>query len=116
MGLYRPLSGEGEAEMNGEYISLTDKIPVKSPQTASRLIDNEAVIVVPQESEVKVLNESGSRIWELIDGKRDIRQIAEQISGEFEVPPEQALKDITGFVRELLKKQLVILNSREEAE
>ena len=46
-------------------MAIEEKIPTKSSQTASRIIDGEAVIVLLKKSKVHVLNEVGSRIWEL---------------------------------------------------
>lgn len=84
-------------------------IPDKSPETASRLIDNEAVIIVIKENEVNVLNEVGSRVWDLIDGKKDVKQIASVISDEFNVSFDEAIKDTEMFIDELSRKNMVIL-------
>lgn len=86
-----------------------DLIPNKSPQTASRIIDNEAVIIVPEYSEVKVLNEVGSRIWELLDGNKDIQTIAYIISDEFEAPLDKIIEDVKDFIEELSKKKIAEL-------
>lgn len=94
-------------------MSLHNKYPLKSPQTASRVIDGEAVIILPQENEVKVLNKVGSRIWELLDGKKSINQLAVDIAGEFDVPFETTLQDITLFIEELDTKRMIILRDHE---
>ena len=90
-------------------MDLKNKYPDKAPQTASRLIDGEAVIVVPQKDEVKVLNEVGSIVWELLDGRNTIGQMAKVISEEFEISPENAEKDIVDFLCDLYEKDMVIL-------
>ncbi len=89
-------------DLKGKYID-------KSPETASRLMDGEAVIIIPQDNEVKILNEVGSRIWELLDGSHDIKQISDVISDEFEVSHDKALKDIMEFINELYQEKMVIL-------
>ena len=89
-------------DLKGKYID-------KSPWTASRLMDGEAVIIIPQDNEVKILNEVGSRIWEILDGSCDIKQISDMISDEFEVSRDKALKDIMEFINELYQKKMVVL-------
>lgn len=90
-------------------MELAEKFPVKSEKTASRIIDGEAVIVMPEESKVRVLNEVASRIWELMDGNRSVEAIASSICGAFEVSYSKALEDTTGFVKESAQKRLVDL-------
>ena len=90
-------------------MSLLDKCPSKHPRTASRVIDGEAVIVVCDEDLIKVLNRLGSRIWELADGRRTVREIAREICSEYEVDGEQAEKDTVEFVEELLKSRMMYL-------
>lgn len=99
-------------------MDLIGKYPDKSLHTASRLIDKEAVVIIPKDNEVKVLNEVGSRIWELLDGSRNIRQIATVISDEFEVGYDKTLSDIVKFVDELCRKKMAILseNAKEGIE
>ena len=46
-------------------MDISAKWPKKSEDTASRIIDGEAVIVIPQKGVVTVLNETGSGIWQL---------------------------------------------------
>lgn len=90
-------------------MSIENKIPSKSSQTASRIIDGEAVIVLLKKSRVHVLNEVGSRIWELSNGKRSIKKIANTIFKEFKVTKKKALKDTTEFVKNLTKKEMMVL-------
>ena len=90
-------------------MAIEDKIPCKSPQTASRIVDGEAVIVLLKKSRVHVLNEVGSRIWELSNGKRSIKKIADTIFKEFKVTKKKALKDTIEFVKSLTKKKMLTL-------
>jgi hypothetical protein len=38
-----------------------------------RRLEHEAVVVLPDKGEVKVLNEVGAQIWALADGTRSVR-------------------------------------------
>ena len=75
--------------------------PRKHPDAASRVYEGEAFIVLPQFHEYKILNGTGTRIWELIDGTRSVDDIARAVSEEYEVTFEEALDDVTTFVNDL---------------
>jgi hypothetical protein len=72
-----------------------------------RLLDQEAVIVLPDKGEVKVLNEVGARIWALADGSRSVREIAAEIARQYDVSAVQAEADTLEFLRELREKALI---------
>ena len=82
-------------------------ILTRSPQTAWRLIEGEAVILAMDTKVFRGLNAVGSRVWELIDGRRSVEDLAAAIAREFEVTPDVAARDVSAFVGELLAKGLV---------
>lgn len=90
-------------------MKLIEKYPVLHPQVAARIIDGEAVIVLPESSQVNVLNEVGSRIWEFIDGTRSVGEITEAIVAEYEVSNEQAGRDVNEFIQELVENRMLVL-------
>jgi hypothetical protein len=47
---------------------------------------------------VRILNETGSRVWELINGKDDIKKIAKNLCAEFEVNYQDMLLDTAEFL------------------
>jgi len=47
------------------------------------------------------LDEVGSRVWELIDGRSSARDMASQIAQEYEVAVETAEGDIEALIDEL---------------
>jgi hypothetical protein len=77
---------------------------------AWRMIEGEAVIVTPADSMMHSLNEVGTRIWQLLDGKRTIRDVATTLAAEFEVEGARAESDTLWFVECLAKKGLVETN------
>ena len=83
-------------------------ILAKAPTTAWRIIEGEAVILSLESKVLRGLNPVGSRVWELIDGRRNVEEIVGVIVSEFDVSREAAARDVTGFVQELLDKGLVI--------
>jgi len=84
-----------------DTVNIKMVIPKRNHDAAFRVIDGEAVVVLPSRSEVKILSEVGSRIWELMDGKTTISQICETICMEYDVSPETALDDVLNFIKEI---------------
>jgi len=77
-----------------------------------RIVNGEAVLVLPEIGEVKVLNEVGSRIWELTDGKLSIKQISNLIFNEFEIDMSTADKDTLEFAEECLAKDIFLIETK----
>ena len=81
---------------------------VKDPNIVSRRIAGEVILVpirknVGDLESIYTLNEVAARIWELIDGRRDIRQIEKIITDEFDVTSEKAERDIRNLLKQLAK-------------
>ena len=84
-----------------------DSILYQNPNVVSRVVENEAVLIIPEQGEVKVLNEVGSRIWELVDGKRSIQDISSLICLEFDVDQETAEQDTLEFISDIIDKGII---------
>ena len=82
-------------------------IVAKAPTTAWRIIEGEAVILSMETKVLRGLNPVGSRVWELIDGRRDVQEIIGEIVQEFDVAAAEAGPDVMGFIQELLGRGLV---------
>lgn len=74
----------------------------------SRIIDGEAVVIHTEHNFVHMLNEVGTRVWELLDGTRSTEQIAEVLVQEYDVAQEEATYAVKKFVEELRQKDLVV--------
>ena len=88
--------------------SFFDKRLAREDSIVSREIVGEVVLVPIRRSageldSIYSLNEVAARIWNLIDGTRSIGRIAEQITDEYNVEPEVALRDTTEVCKELLE-------------
>ena len=81
--------------------------PMRNPDVLGRIVDNEAVLVMPQKGQVKVLNEVGGAIWNLVNGERTIAEIAEQICIQFTVDLATAQADTLKFFAELLDREII---------
>ncbi len=90
------------------------KIPRKNTELAWRIIENETVIIPLDEQttdfeKIELLNNTGTKIWELIDGNNTIKEIIEKICGEYAIGHEEAEKEVLGFIRNLRGKNLTRL-------
>jgi hypothetical protein len=83
------------------------QLPVHHPRTASRVFNDEAVIISPAENVVRMLNPVGSRIWELCDGSHTLDQIATALTEEFDVDFAHARQSVTDFVTDLVEKKIL---------
>jgi len=80
-------------------------------QTVGQLSSGiETVLVIPNRGQVKVLNEVGSRIWILSDGKRSGNEIIRMIYSEYEVGENIAREDILGFLFEMVERGLLLIS------
>jgi len=81
--------------------------PVISQNLIWRVLDDGAVIITPEQGEVRVLNEVGAFIWQLIDGNNSAADIAECLVSQFDVGEEEANNDVRAFLTTLDNKGLV---------
>ena len=86
-----------------------DSYAVPNPAVVGSLVEGEAVLVLPQQGQVKVLNEVGARIWSLADGARTLRQITAALCDEYDVSQAQVEADVSDFVAQLAERGIVSL-------
>ena len=83
-------------------ISITS-IPSRSDRVVVRRINDECLLIpltddIADMDSLYRLNETGAFIWELIDGRRDIKEITSRVAEEFDVDQRDAEKDILLFL------------------
>jgi len=83
------------------------QIPEKAPDTPWNIIDEEAVLLNLDTGHYYILNETGCRIWEMVDGRKTVEELAAQLCEEYEVELEVALRDTTRILEELLQEKLI---------
>jgi hypothetical protein len=87
-------------------MNFLDKVYSKSNSIVFRKIADEFILVPIRQNvgdleSIYTLNETGARIWELIDGKNKVNEIKEKIVEEFEVTPEEVERDIMEHLQQL---------------
>lgn len=78
----------------------------KEPNVVSREIAGEQILVPVRKktadmASIFVLNETGARIWRLLDGQHSLGEIGEILVREYEVQPDLARADVARVVDEL---------------
>ena len=93
---------------------LLDAVYVPSEDIVAREIEGELVIIPltagigDVEDELFSLNETGRAIWDKLEEKKTLNDLVEELSREFKTEKEKLEKDVVGFLKELLKRGIVI--------
>jgi Coenzyme PQQ synthesis protein D (PqqD) len=80
----------------------------KNPVLAWREIDDETIIISPNDSVMHELNDTGSFLWKNIDGKKSAAELAELLVENYEVTPDIALSDTQALLEEMASRKLVV--------
>jgi len=74
----------------------------RSNEIAARQLGDEMIVMSARDSTLFSLNNVGLVIWQAADGRTSLEDIVkDKVCAEFEIAPEEALKDAENFVREL---------------
>ena len=90
-------------------MQLTDVV-AHTPGVVSRMVDGEAVLVDPKKGMVRVLNPAGARIWEMIDGRRTVAELAADIAAEYGIEASRAQADTTAFCEDLVRRDVLTVS------
>lgn len=82
-------------------------VPRRHPDAAFRVVEGNGVVVLPGAGEVQLLNPSGARVWELIDGSRSVGEISRALAEEFDISQETARADTEAFIRNLARQGML---------
>jgi hypothetical protein len=80
----------------------------KNPALAWREIDDETIIISPNDSVMHELNDTGSFLWRNIDGRKSAAELAELLVENYEVTPDIALSDTEALLQEMCSRKLVV--------
>lgn len=70
-------------------------------------VDDEILLIDLKGGELFSLSGTAKAVWEMIDGKRDIHEIASALCSAFEAPVETIEDDVRSLVRSLSELHLV---------
>lgn len=95
-----------------------NQVYLRSEEVVAREVQGEFIIIPitsgvgDLEEEIFTLNESGRAIWESLDGKKTLKEVAGSLVEDFQATPEEIEKDVTGLVEELLKRKMLVENQK----
>jgi pyrroloquinoline quinone biosynthesis protein D len=85
-----------------------DSVPRRCPGAEGQRFGEDFVVLDPEGRMLRGLNDTAARAWELSDGTRTARQVAEVLAREYSVAPEQALADCLRFFELMAGKGLMV--------
>jgi len=92
-----------------------ESVCIPSDDIVSREIEGELILVPiasgigDKEDELYTLNETGRAIWQRLDGKQTLREVAADISSHYSAPIDQITSDVLGLVTELSRRKIVCI-------
>lgn len=84
-----------------------EQIPESVPDVIWREVDDGTVLVSPETGDIRVLNEVGGTIWQLIDGENSVAEIEARLQEQFDVPTTSLREDLYSFLTELSQRNLL---------
>jgi hypothetical protein len=60
------------------------------------------------DDEIFSLNNFGKAIWDKLDGKRRLKEVASALSSEFQGTQTEIESDCLGLIKELLKRKMIV--------
>ena len=91
-----------------------EKIYAPSQDVVARQVQGEFIIIPitsgigDLEDEIFTLNETGRAIWDRLDGKKNLKQVAKDLSTDFDAESDAIEKDLLGLTQELIKRKMLV--------
>ena len=80
-------------------------------EVAAKVMDGEAILINFDNGTYYSMDLTGGFLWELIEGKHTLEEMATAIAARYDVSPEQALADVERLGAELVEENLVKLSN-----
>lgn len=87
-------------------ISLDSTVRQTSNQLAADMGDGEMAMLSIDSGQYFHLNETSSRIWELIEAPICVREICETLKAEFDIDDEQCEAEVLALVTRLVRTEM----------
>lgn len=82
-----------------------------SPDVVFRDLEGEAVILDLASGTYFGLNEVGTRVWRLVDEGRDVSQIVEIVTSEYQADRATIARDVERLLDDLRSRRLIVTDS-----
>lgn len=94
-------------EVKKDYGVNLDSVISKNKEIDDTDLDGEKVMMNLEKGQYFMMNEVGSRIWELVEGNTPIVNIIEALTNEYEVDEETCEKTVMEFLGRLKDADLI---------
>ena len=89
-----------------------ERVYKKNKDMASREMDNDMILIPIYKTDkainkIYTLNETAREMWELIDGKRKLNDIVEELSARYNVPRERIKTDLEEFIKDMKERKAI---------
>jgi hypothetical protein len=94
-----------------------DTICRPSPDVVARDIEGDLVIVPlvsgigDADDELYTLNDTGRAIWDGLDGRRTLAEVAARLAEQFEAAGDELESDVVGFAQEMVRRGILSVGS-----
>jgi hypothetical protein len=85
-------------------------IPEISEEIVVDEVDGEKIVIRPEDGKVNTLNETGAKILGLIDGKRSVNEISDEIARLYSIGKNIAQSDVLELINKLEEKKIIKIN------
>jgi len=91
-------------------MDISEKYLLKAEDVAHKEIESKSVLLNLDNGNYYTLNKTGSFVWSLVDGKKNLTDIVVQIVDEFDVDREEAGRDAETLIKDLIAEGLIELS------
>jgi Coenzyme PQQ synthesis protein D (PqqD) len=94
-----------------DRIMSLDQSVSQSPEVVFKELGGEAVLLNLASGIYFGLDETSTRLWQLLATHRSLRRVYDEMLAEFDVEPAQLETDLLAFVADLTARRLVLLDA-----
>lgn len=80
----------------------------RDPDLPHQRLDEDTVVVDPRRREVHLLNETATRVWELLTSPRSMDELVSALIDEYMVPADEVRALVVELVRDLEDKGVLL--------
>jgi hypothetical protein len=79
----------------------------RHPDLLETTLDNEVVLMSIERGSYFGLENTGKRIWQLLETPQTLAQLQEALGNEYEAPPDVIARDVAVFLQKMLDNGVV---------
>ena len=98
---------DGSKDISDSDTLCYDDRLAKADDSAWRTLEGRAVVLSGHDGMLRMLEEVGTRLWELLDENRTVYEISKILLDEYDVEAEVLEKDVLEFLNDLKAKGMI---------